>query len=434
MTTAVPDPSRPGDATRQPPAAAKERPGAAGHVLALVENVPFGIDTRLTKQVEALLGHGYRVTLVTRADPSNDAWRTVDGVHLLEFPAPPERPGVLGYALEYGIAFLWAAMLSARALRDRVDVVQVCQPPDVYVPPLWVFRGLGCGVVIDQRDLMSELYRARYNHPRPLVVRALKALERLSQASAHQVLCVNQFLRERSRAAGLADDRIAVVRNGPVLGRVDRAAPDPALKYGRRYLCCWAGKMGMQDRLDLLLGALHHLIHDLGRTDAQVVILGDGECLEETSRLAAELGLDPWVTFTGWVSEDTVFRHLATSTLGLDASLQPEVSPVKAAEYMAFGVPFVAFDLPETRVAALAAATYAAPGDVEGLARAIDGLLDDPDRRSAMGRAGRQRVEQLLAWDRQASIYLEAIESLLTRRRRRRCFFPHEGSLLVLRR
>jgi glycosyltransferase involved in cell wall biosynthesis len=427
MTTAIPDRSRWGHATRRPSAAAEERPGGTGHVLALVENVPFGIDTRLTKQVEALLEHGYRVTVVTRADPSNDAWRAVDAVHLLEFPAPPERPGMLGYAVEYGLALFWAAMLSAWALRDRVDVVQVCQPPDVYVPLLWVFRGLGCAVVVDQRDLMSELYRARYSHPRPLVIRALKALERLSQASAHQVLCVNQFLRERSQAAGLADDRIAVVRNGPVLGRVDRAAPDPTLRHGRRYLCCWAGKMGAQDRLDLLLGALHHLIHDLGRTDAQVVILGDGECLEETRRLATELGLDPWVTFTGWVSEDMVFRHLATSTLGLDASLQPEVSPVKAAEYMAFGIPFVAFDLPETRAAALSAAVYATPGDVEALARAIDGLLDDPDRRSAMGRAGRQRVEELLAWDRQAAVYLEAIDGLLTRRRRRQRFLPRQA-------
>lgn len=30
----------------------------AGHLLAIVENIPFGIDTRLTKQVDALLQHG----------------------------------------------------------------------------------------------------------------------------------------------------------------------------------------------------------------------------------------------------------------------------------------------------------------------------------------------------------------------------------------
>jgi glycosyltransferase involved in cell wall biosynthesis len=417
-----------GDATREPPATRREWRGGAGHLLALVENIPFGIDTRLTKQVEVLLEHGYRVTVVTRADPSNDAWRTVDGVRIRQFPAPPERPGMAGYAVEYGLAFLWAAALSARALRDRVDVIQVCQPPDVYIPLLWIFRGLGYGVLVDQRDLMSELYYARYHRPRPLVVRVLKALERWSQASAHQVLCVNQFLRERSLAAGLSPDRVTIVRNGPVLGRVDRAAPDPTLKRGRRHLCCWAGKMGRQDRLDLLLGALRHLIHDLGRTDVQVAILGDGECFEETKELASKLRLGPWVTFTDWVPEETVFRYLATSDLGLDASLQSEVSPVKAIEYMAFGVPFVAFDLQETRTAASSAAVYVAPGDVEGLARAIHGLLDDPERRSAMGRAGRQRVEEFLAWERQAATYLKVVDGLPVRHRRGDAS-PHEATV-----
>jgi glycosyltransferase involved in cell wall biosynthesis len=400
------------------------RPGRApdgGHVLVLVENVPFGIDTRLTKQVDALLEHGYRVTVVSRKDASNRAYRQVAGLRVLEFPAPPERPGLLGYAIEYGLAFLWAAALSGRALlRGHVDVVQVCQPPDVYLPLIRLFRALGYGVVVDQRDLMSELYAARYRHPRPVVVKLLKALERWSQTAADQVLCVNEFLRERAEAAGVAPDRIAVVRNGPVLGRVDRASPDPALKQGRRHLCCWAGKMGRQDRLDLLVDAVRHLVHDLGRTDVQVVILGDGECLEETRRRCHELGLDSWVTFTDWVPEETLFRYLATADLGLDAALQAEVSPVKATEYLAFGVPLVAFDLRETRAAAQDAAAYAPPGDVEGLAAAIDTMLGDPARRAAMGRAGRRRVEESLAWDRQASGYLRVIDHLCGRRLARR--------------
>ena len=400
--------------------ARSRRRGSTGHVLALVENVPFGIDTRLTKQVDALLERGYRVTVVSRQDPSNDVYRA-SGVEVLEFPAPPERPGVVGYAIEYSLAFLWAAALSCRALLwGRVDVIQVCQPPDVYLPLIRLFRALGYGVVVDQRDLMSELYGSRYDHPRPVVIKALKALERLSQTSAHQVLCVNEFLRERAHAAGVVPDRVTVVRNGPVLGRVARANPDPTLKRGRRHLCCWAGKMGRQDRLDLLLGAIRHLVYELGRTDTQIVILGDGECLEETRRMAGELGLDDWVAFTDWVAEDTLFRHLATADLGLDASLQEEVSPVKAIEYMAFGVPFVAFDLRETRAAAQDAAAYAPPGDVEGLARAINAMLDDATRRTEMGRAGRRRVEESLAWDRQAAGYVQVIDGLRNRRRRRR--------------
>jgi len=162
-----------------------------------------------------------------------------------------------------------------------------------------------------------------------------------------------------------------------VLSRIDRAAAAPALKRGAAHLCCWTGKMGRQDRLDLLLTVTDRLVHQLGRTDLHLAVLGDGECLGEMKTEVARLGLEPWVTFTGWVSEEEVFRYLATSDVGLDASLQIEVSPVKVMEYMGAGLPVVAFDLPETRTVAEGAAVLVAPGDVDALAGAVDALLDE---------------------------------------------------------
>jgi hypothetical protein len=105
--------------------------------------------------------------VVSGRDPSNDAYRSVAGVRVLGFP-PPERASILGYAVEYGLAFLWAALLAARVLlTDRVDVIQLCQPPDIYIPLAWLLRVLGQKIVVDQRDLMSQLYSARYDRPTP---------------------------------------------------------------------------------------------------------------------------------------------------------------------------------------------------------------------------------------------------------------------------
>jgi glycosyltransferase involved in cell wall biosynthesis len=81
-------------------------------------------------------------------------------------------------------------------------------------------------------------------------------------------------------------------------------------------------------------------------------------------------------------------------------------------EYMAFEVPVVAFDLKETRVSASDAAVYVVPNDVVAYARAIGGLLDDPERRRSMGARGRQRVVDVLAWRHQAPRYVEAYERL----------------------
>jgi glycosyltransferase involved in cell wall biosynthesis len=170
--------------------------------------------------------------------------------------------------------------------------------------------------------------------------------------------------------------------------------------------------MGRQDRLDLLLRSIHHVVHDIGRHDCEFAIIGDGECLVEAEKLASDLGLNDWVHFTGWLPEDRVFRYLATADVGLDASLQVEVSPVKAMEYMAFGVPFVSFDLPETRAISEGAAVYVAAGDVEAHGRAVDRLLADGTQRQALGAAGAARVQEDLSWENQARSYAQVIGQL----------------------
>jgi hypothetical protein len=55
---------------------------------------------------------------------------------------------------------------------------------------------------------------------------------------------------------------------------------------------------------------------------------------------------------------------------------------------------------------------------VEGLVWAVDGLLDDAERRAAMDRACHRRVEESLAWDRQATVYLGVFGAFGGRRRR----------------
>jgi glycosyltransferase involved in cell wall biosynthesis len=72
----------------------------------------------------------------------------------------------------------------------------------------------------------------------------------------------------------------------------------------------------------------------------------------------------------------------------------------------------VAFDLRETRVSAQDAARYVEPGDVEGYACAIVELVDDPETRDRMGRLGRERVEQHLAWEHQRVGYLAVFDEL----------------------
>lgn len=389
-------------------------PGPAGKVLLILENEPACLSHRVTKQVDTLVQAGYGVGVITRRHPGNQSFLSRPGVRVLDYRPPRDAEHPLGYLIEYGYSFLAAAFLTFRAmLAGGVDVVQFCQPPDVYFPLAWVLRRLGVKILVDQRDLLPELYAARFGRVPPLLLAALRLSERLGFKTADRIVCTNGYQCDRALAASkLPDDHVALVRNGPVLTHVAAARSDDALKRGRTYLCCWLGAIGRQDRVDLLLHSIQQVIFDLDRKDTEFAIIGPGECLEDMRELARRLGLGDWVHFPGYLPPERLFRYLATADLGLDTSLQSDVSPVKLYEYMAFGLPVVAFDLRETRLLADGAADLTEPGDIAAHARAVDALLASPGRRRKLGQAGQERVRAELAWDHQARVYAGVIGQL----------------------
>jgi asparagine synthase (glutamine-hydrolysing) len=262
------------------------------------------------------------------------------------------------------------------------------------------------------------LYELRFGR-RDAAYRMLCRLERASYRSVNHVITVNRSLQDTAYLrGGLQPGTVSVVGNGPVLAHVRRRhEPRPDLKHGRRFLCCWLGVMGPQDQVDLALRAVADLVHERGRTDCQFAFVGDGESRPAAQRLADDLGISDFVTFPGWLPEDQAFAYLSSADLGLEPNLEPSVSPVKGMEYMAFGLPFVAFDLPETRTLARDAAAYAEPGDIGQFAELIDELLSNSRRRAAMAAIGRRCIEDEVAWDHQQPVYLNAYRALLGRTR-----------------
>ena len=173
------------------------------------------------------------------------------------------------------------------------------------------------------------------------------------------------------------------------------------------------GLIGPQDRVDLALRAVGHLVHVRKRTDCAFAFVGAGEALAAACQLARELDIGDWVSFPGWAQEDLVFDYLSTADLGLEPGTEDYVSPVKVMEYLAAGLPVVAFDAEETVRLAADAAVYAPKDDVAEMARLIDELLGEQARRDQMGQVGQARVREFIAWDHQAGRYAAAIGELL---------------------
>jgi len=396
---------------------------AAGrdHVCIVVQNLPVPFDRRVWNECRALRARGYEVSVICPKAKGDPNYQVLGGVHLYKYPAFPPITCAPMFLAEYAYSVAATFVGLVHCWRRRpFGVVQLCNPPDVLWVAAALFKLLRVAVVFDQHDLCPELYKSRFPDGPAVVHRALLATERITYAVADRVISMNESYRRTAiRRSGKDPEQVRVVRTGPDPSRMRRVEPIPSLRRGHRYLVAYLGVMGPQDGVDLALRAMHHVVHSRGRTDVALTLIGDGDVRPQLCRLAAELGLDETALFTGRVSDEAVAQILSTADLGLSPDPKNPLNDVstmnKTMEYLAYELPVVAFDLTETRVSAADSALYVQPNDVVKFGDAILALLDDPDRRKIMGVAGRRRVEDVLAWSRQAQEYVALYDELTGR-------------------
>jgi glycosyltransferase involved in cell wall biosynthesis len=107
------------------------------------------------------------------------------------------------------------------------------------------------------------------------------------------------YRRVAIEGGGMDPDRVFVVRSGPNLARVLEMPPNPVWRRCRRHLVAYVGVIGQQEGIELLLGAVCHVVKKLGRRDIHFVVVGKGPALDPMRDLAARSGLADYITFTG---------------------------------------------------------------------------------------------------------------------------------------
>ncbi len=389
--------------------------------LILVENLSVPFDRRVWREALTLRDAGWRVCVVSPrgADRDTAAHEVVDGVEVRRFRMVEAEGGLKAYVLEYGLALVSMFLLTLRfRLGGRLDVIQICNPPDLLIFAALPFRLLGARIVFDHHDLSPELYISKGGRAGSALHRALLFFERLTFRMAGVVMSTNESYRRIALERGGKDPRdVFVVRNGPELSRLRCAAPNPALRDGKPHLLVYVGMMGGQDGLDYLLRAMAALAET--RDDFRALLVGDGPAVPGLKALAAELGVADRVAFTGLVGQDKVFEAIATASVCVcpdpKIGLNDLSTLVKVLEYMGMAKPVVAFDLTETRASAGEAALYATPNDPREFAGKIAELLDRPDEAARRGETGRERILNGLAWDHQAEHLLAAYDRALER-------------------
>lgn len=232
---------------------------------------------------------------------------------------------------------------------------------------------------------------------------SMRAISRLNDwlfmrkmRSFERVVCISEFVRQDNVRHGFPLEKMSVVPNGVEM-------PDQETRDDGFILSL--GRMVHTKGLEYLLQAMRNV-------DRQLIIAGAGPEKERMEALAKRYGLKGKVEMLGHVSEDKKKELFATCSFFVMPSLF-ESYGIAAAEAMSFGKAVIA-----TKVGGLPEVVgdcgiLVPPRDAMALAKAINSLLADPNRRQALGHMARERAA-LYSWDNvaelQEKVYLQVAD------------------------
>ena len=229
---------------------------------------------------------------------------------------------------------------------------------------------------------------------------------------AHHILCNSQAIQAvLTDTCGVPETRLTTILNGV---DTDYFQPPAAPAAGPPRILSVARMVPEKDH-DTLLTAFH--LTAPAQRETELWLVGDGPRLAATRELAQRLSIADRVKF---IPPREDLRPLLHQASFLVLSSRTEALPNVVLEAMAAGLPVVA-----TRVGGVPELVdhghtgwLVNPGDVTGLAAAMNQALADSDAIQARGQAGRERAVKHFSLETMARQYEAVLDRLLQEIRR----------------
>jgi glycosyltransferase involved in cell wall biosynthesis len=184
--------------------------------------------------------------------------------------------------------------------------------------------------------------------------------------------------------------------------------PDPDMRrslrerlgYAERDLVVgYLGLLTPYQGVDLLLEVAPRVVAEVPATRFLVMGFPNEHSYRERAERA---GLADRVRFTGRIRYEEAAAYLTAADLAVSPKLTAAEGNGKLLDYMAVGLPTVAFDTAINRAILGELGAYARLGDGEDLAARLVELLRDEARRRAVGEALRRRAVEQFSWQTRA--------------------------------
>ncbi len=267
-----------------------------------------------------------------------------------------------------------------------------------------------------QGSLTMESLQHGFIRPEGAAARAFRAVERSIDKAADKVIVSAGVFAESLKASGVIAE--------PLTDGVDteRFSPGPPDNGLRRKLglpegapvVVYLGVTSHYQGTDVALKAAR-ILRDRS-VDAHFLVMGYPE--EKFRREAVSTGLDGMVTFTGRLDYFKAPSCLRLGRVAIAPKLSNTEANGKVVNYMACGLPVVAFDTPVNRELIGDNAQWVQPSEdrdicAAGMAEALGALLGDREKARELARAGRERAVTMFSMKDRAEKLLNMYESML---------------------
>ena len=377
----------------------------------------YGCHVRILEEAQALQQHGCDVTVVTYPGGQDPP-----GLPVVRIPSWLHRGGPR-VGSHWRKLMLDPALLATALTRlppRPVDIVHAHLHEGVLIG--WLLARMhGAGLVFDyQGSLTREMLDHQFIRAANPLLHVFSWLEKLANRLAHRILTSSENARHTLIArSGLPSNRIVAVTDGVDLTRFRPRQPADAAHLRElrqrlgippnRLLVGYLGLLAPYQGTDDLIRAAQRVLQR--HQGAHFLVMGfPGEDAYRHAAHAA--GLANHMHFTGRIPYADAPRILRVLDIAVAPKRSESEGNGKVLNYMAAGLPVVAYDGPVARELLGSAGLRVPVGSIDGLAQGLLRYLADPDLRTRHGHALRRRAERMYGWNRQIQHVIRVYESL----------------------
>ena len=377
----------------------------------------YGCHVRILEETLALQARGHRVTICTYHNGDD-----VAGLNIRRSLDVPWHAGVQVGSSRHKLYF--DAMLSLQTLKTAVAVRPHLVHAHLHEGALIggvVGRLLRVPVLFDyQGSLTAEMLDHRFLRPDSPMLGPTRRLEHYLNHSVDLIVTSSHHAAHRlCQEEGLTDERVRPLPDAVntdrfhphALSADERTALRARLGIGpERKVVVYLGLLAPYQGTDLLLEAARRIV--AVEPAAHFLIMGYPGT-DTYAQQAARLGLAHYTSFPGRIPYAEAQCYLALGDIAAAPKLSLTEGAGKIYNYIAMGLPVVAFDTPVAREIMGGDGYYAPAGDAAGLAEQILRVMRAPEAARSCVERLRRRAETDYSW-RQRGGELNAIyESLL---------------------